>query len=514
MKTSNQPWIIFCWIVVIVFAAFLRFENLSDRPFHFDEATGARITAHRIDPSTNYHFNPVHNHGPLLSAAASPICALAGESSWDQLSKLSLRLVPAIAGTFIVLLPLLWRCRFGDAAMLAAAALLATSPLLVYYSRMFIHEMLLALCGLAALMFLCGKPRYLLAGLFVGLMFATKESFAITMIAWAAAGVLIAISYREELSKLGWRNIAQQGWTNYRKPMAYSLIAAALTAGFFYTNGFSNPKGAWDAIRTFFIYKTGAGHEKAFFYYFEMLAIPTKGGIWWFETPVIILAALALFQTYIPGKQRNINTSIIRFLAYVSIIHVLIYSLIAYKTPWLMCLPWAYTCLLAGLSLREFPQWKMSLKVIVSILFFGILFQQTRITRYATGRFASDARNPYAYAPTSRDVESIQQWMKELKKELPQEALEPVAVVGTEYWPLPWYLRDFEAIGYWPEPAPALSLCPLVFAMPEASEAINEQLKKTHTPFLRSLRAEVPVMLYLRKDHFDRWMTPDTNSPQ
>ena len=90
-------------------------------------------------------------------------------------------MLTAIAGTLLVLVPLLWRRRFGDGPMLLAAALLATSPLLVYYSRMFIHESLLVLFGMLALVSLTRAPRYGIPGLFVGLMFATKESFAISM---------------------------------------------------------------------------------------------------------------------------------------------------------------------------------------------------------------------------------------------------------------------------------------------------------------------------------------------
>ena len=83
--------------------------------------------------------------------------------------------------------------------MLLAAAFLATSPLLVYYSRMFIHESLLVLFGMLALVSLTCKPRWGIAGILIGLMFATKESFAISIIAWSGAGVLIALENRKSL---------------------------------------------------------------------------------------------------------------------------------------------------------------------------------------------------------------------------------------------------------------------------------------------------------------------------
>ena len=53
--------------------AFLRFEQLSARPFHCDEATGARLTAKRMDTGTS-QFDPTHFHGPILSSLAMPLC--------------------------------------------------------------------------------------------------------------------------------------------------------------------------------------------------------------------------------------------------------------------------------------------------------------------------------------------------------------------------------------------------------------------------------------------------------
>ena len=499
---------------MISLAAFLRFDDLSDRPFHVDEATGARITSQRMNPAVGYQFNPVHNHGPLLSAAAEPICYINGETSWQKMSKLSLRIATAVAGTLLVMVPLFWRRLFGDMPMLAASALLATSPLLVYFSRVFIHEMLLTLCGLAAFVIICLRFKYSLTlklgvvGWLVGLMFATKESFAISIIAWTAAGVLLALPNIGKIKQHNTAKNRQRLWLKYRNPAIAFVAAAGLSAGWYYTDGCSNLQGAWDAARTFFIYKTEAGHDKAFSYYIEMLAIPSKGGIWWFETPVLVLAAIAVVQSYLPGTKQHSQENITRFLAFSAIFHILIYSTISYKTPWLMCLPWAHVCLLAGLSFRGFFHWKTPVKAVALLLLLSALFQQNRLSRYATGRFANDARNPYAYAPTDLDIESVREWMKELSKDLPPSALEPVAVVGNGYWPLPWYLRDFEVIGYWPELAPEINECPLVFAMPEVANDVNTQLEKTHIALPRTLRSQVPLMLFLRKDHWEKWDLP------
>ncbi|MBJ7257750.1 MAG: phospholipid carrier-dependent glycosyltransferase, partial [Akkermansiaceae bacterium] len=142
--------IIACWITVIATGAFLRFDHLSQRPFHADEATGARITSTGMELG-EYRFDPVHYHGPILSKLSATICNMNGETHWRELTKSSLRFLTAISGCLLILVPLLWRKRFGDVPMLLTAALFATSPLLVYYSRMFIHESLLVLFGMLAL---------------------------------------------------------------------------------------------------------------------------------------------------------------------------------------------------------------------------------------------------------------------------------------------------------------------------------------------------------------------------
>jgi len=78
--------IIFCWVSVIVTGLVLRFDHLAKRPFHADEATGARITAHRME-SGGGQFDPKHFHGPLLGDLAIPLCRLRGENGWREMKK-------------------------------------------------------------------------------------------------------------------------------------------------------------------------------------------------------------------------------------------------------------------------------------------------------------------------------------------------------------------------------------------------------------------------------------------
>lgn len=495
--------IIACWISVIAFAAFLRFEQLSSRPFHCDEATGARLTAKRMETGAS-QFDPKHFHGPMLSSLAIPLCRWCGEDRWQSMTKGTLRLVPAVAGMLTVLLPLLWRRRFGDAPMLLAAALLATSPLLVYYSRMFIHESMLGLFGLLAVMTLVSYPKYGIPGIFIGLMFATKESFVISLIAWAGAGVGVALwNFR-----LFQNAPLLAGWRQYRLPLLWSALTALGVSAYFYTDGWRQLSGLGDALKTFFIYKTGEGHDKPFHYYLQFLLLPQKsGGIWWYGTPVGLLAVLALFASmgcrFITDLKLRLT---IQFLALAAAAHFIGYGLIAYKTPWLMVLPWAHVCLLAGFSVAGFGKLRWQWQAVTMVLIGLVLFSQIRQTRYANGRLASDERNPFAYVPTRRNIESIEPWLQQLAKTVPGGTLEPIAVIGASYWPLPWYLRSFKTIGYWPEPPPGLNQMPLVFCVPETEAAVTTNLTKTHTPLPRGLRANVSITLFIRNDLWHAWM--------
>lgn len=494
--------IIACWITVLLVGIWLRFDALGTRPFHADEATGARITATRME-SGGAAFDPTHYHGPLLSMLAIPLCKVRGEHGWLEMTQTTLRILPFCAGVLLVLLPLIGRRRFGDAPMLLAAALLATSPLLVYYSRMFIHEMLLALFGMAFLFSLLRFPRHGVPGFLLGLMFATKETFAISVLAWSAAAGLLAWENRRCLDLPA---IVR----NWRVPAALCLLTFLLTAGFLYTDAFTHPRGAVDAVRTFFVYKTVDGHDKPPGYYLQLLALPQKSaGLWWFGTPVLLLALWSYASTFRNGPHATAWRPHIRFLAYSVAGHFIIYSLFAYKTPWLACLPWAHVCLLAGFSMTAIMHCGVLFKLPAALLAGISLFTQFQQSRAATGRMESDTRNPFAYVPTRKDVVQLELWLGQLRKVAPGGTLEPMAVIGSDYWPLPWYLRSLGRPGYWKEPPAGLASFPLVFAMPESAGAVMEILEPSHMQLPRGLRTDVPLFVFVRNDLWELWMNAD-----
>ncbi len=492
------------WIGVMVTAAFLRFDDLAERPMHADEATGARIMAKRMEGQGG-EFNPKHYHGPLLADLTMPVCLVSGESTWSDLNKWTLRFVTASAGLLVVLVPLMWRRRLGDTAALAAATLLATSPLLVYFSRMYIHESLLVLCGMLLMGLVLAFPRWGLPGLVLGLMFAAKESFAISVLAWGGAiGLLLLQEFRSLNKELIADWVKQHG-----KGLLISGGVAGFTALICYTHGFTHLKGAVDAVKTYFVYETVSGHDKPWNYYLKLLAWPEKsGGVWWYGSPVVLLALFTYVLSW-TGKVDRTQRRWIHLLAYSVVFHLIIYSFFGYKTPWLACLPWALTCWLAGLAFVNLSKRAHWMKALLVLFLGATLWTQWKQTGLACGRMHSDARTPYAYVPTRPDVERMEEWFGKLRAMEGGEALDRVAVVGSGYWPLPWYLRSFEQVGYWPKAPEDLESYPLILMMPDQEAVIGDRLEDSHVPLPRGLRDEVPIQMYLGQDVWDLWY----NSP-
>lgn len=493
------------WVVLLGLAGGLRLADLGERPIHADEATGARILADRMEHEA-YDFDPTHFHGPWQSVISGVIARARGESSWEDLTVTTLRLGPVVAGLLTVLVPLLWVRPMGHGGAWGAGALLASSPLLAYYNRMFIHESWLALFGLLSvtgLFFFLRRPGWLngvLTGVALGLMFATKETVAISGLSWVASAAVLVILGRG-LGGPGW---ALAGWKDYVRPLTGLVGAGLVVSSFFYTNGFREGRGLVDAVRTFFVYETGAGQDKPFSYYTEFLLFPKNElGIWWTEAFVFLVALAGCWLV------RSDRRAAVTFLVTAFLGHGLIYSLISYKTPWLMLLPWAQVCLLAGFGVRAVLELRSAWRPVLAVALLGGLAFQGMQSVKATGRYANDARNPYAYVPTTRDPERMAEWLREIQAMAGEDSLDLIAVTGSQYWPLPWYLRDFETVGYWPEPEESFSEFPVVLAMPGQAKACDVILGESHARFPRSLRDNVPVILYLRNDLWEQWRGED-----
>ncbi|GAA5484138.1 flippase activity-associated protein Agl23 [Haloferula sargassicola] len=478
-----------CWILVLALAGALRFHDLGQRPLHADEATGARITGRALE-GQGYRFDPTHYHGPVLHRLGQLASLAAGHRRWADMEITPLRAVTAGAGLLTVALPLFGVRRYGQPAMLFAALLLATSPMLVYYSRMFIHETLLALFGLLVFAQLSLRRHLWLIGLWAGLMWATKETFVISLAAWAAAAFACWLLLGKN------RPHPRELLRRHGRDAALGLAVFLLVSIGFYTDGFRHGRGAWDAVHTYFVYHPTEGHEKPFAWYLQLLGLSeTRGGLWWWTGAPLLLAILTAVRSLSP---RSPNPATVRFLAIATLLHLLAYSVISYKTPWLMVLPLAHILLLAGLSVAFFPK-RPALRVAAGLGLAGVIAWQLVQTVRSSFQFPTEARNRFAYVPTSPDIAGLTPWLEQLDAAQPDLPLQPILVVGSDYWPLPWYLRRYEQVGFYPEPPAEIDRMPLVFATGD----LTEQLIATHVPVPRGLRDGLPITVWVRSDFWD-----------
>ncbi|MGB0413565.1 MAG: flippase activity-associated protein Agl23 [Coraliomargarita sp.] len=491
------------WLAILALALWLRVHKLGERPMHADEATGARILSNLLEDN-NYSFDPKHYHGPFLSYSSSILSTVTGETNWNELSKKGLRIGPALAGILLTLTPLIWVRHIGHPATLAAAALLASSPLLVYYNRMYIHESWLALfamlaCGLGYR--LLNRPQgstAILTGVSIGLMFATKETFVISVLSWGVATVTFSLA----LLKYQQDHSVHLRRVSYIKPVTLLTLSFIFTATLFYSNGFRSVNGVIDAVRTYFVYETSAGHNKSAVYYLELMLQPkNRLGLWWTEISVALLCLIAFVAAFVHSSRR----STVLFLASTVAAHVAIYSLISYKTPWLMLVPWAHACLLAGLAIQQLGLFSRTIRATIILVLLVTLMHQTQQSILASGNFANDSRNPYAYVATSKDAEALENWLTQLQELETADQFNPVAVVGNGYWPLPWYLRKFDTVGYWSAPTDTMTTYPIIITMPEHEETATELLSASHIALPRGLRSNFSITVFLRNDIWHKW---------
>jgi hypothetical protein len=60
---------------------------------------------------------------------------------------------------------------------------------------------------------------------------------------------------------------------------------------------------------------------------------------------------------------------------------------------------------------------------------------------------ASAETNPLAYCHTSDDILNLPKTVARLQRESKRPLR--IGVIAADPWPLPWYLRNYEQVGYW-----------------------------------------------------------------
>jgi predicted membrane-bound mannosyltransferase len=123
-------------------------------------------------------------------------------------------------------------------------------------------------------------------------------------------------------------------------------------------------------------------------------------------------------------------------------------------------------------------------------------------------KYSSDRLNPYVYAQTSPDLLELVNRVSELGDVSAEgdDMLIKVMVSEGDYWPLPWYLREFNRTGWWPE-IPDDPGAAVVITNPGLASALPEGFKQSH--FMAgyfSLRPQVFLELHVETNLWEEFM--------
>jgi uncharacterized protein (TIGR03663 family) len=365
------------------------------------------------------------------------------------LSTVGIRFVPAVFGTATVYLSLATRRYLGRWGALGATALLAFSPGAVYFSRYFIHEVPFVFFTLAIVIAggrYCETRRLIsltLLAVSASFLFATKETAIITLAVLVISWVLTVIFMRLRLGPL---QIEFLGWENGTVPwlpLSIALTAFVSVHVLFYSSfGTNFPRGVYDSLVTYrYWFATAAGnalHDR--FAYLQWLAR---------EEPLLLLLgmagiALALF--------RGRNTFAL-FCGFWSTGMLVVYSLIPYKTPWLLLNVILPLALVGGYAIGEASSVISFLRpplrsVLTILLVLTLLLPAYHAVDISFFRYDDDSV-AYVYVHTQRGFLSMVGKIDEIATHVGTGTNTSIVVACSDYWPLPWYLRDYTDVGYW-----------------------------------------------------------------
>jgi uncharacterized protein (TIGR03663 family) len=510
--------------LAVIVSVWLRFDQIGVKPFHHDEGVNSHFLLNLAASEGGYKYDPKNYHGPTLYYIALPVLRVFGANDF------ALRFTPALFGILTVSMVWLLRKHLGAIGTPVAAFLIALSPGLVYFSRDFIHEMSF---GCFSLCVVVGAWRYAesknfswlaLMATSAGLLFATKETAIITVIVLIIAAVCAAF-WEIMRRTAGPREIPvarefQRDCMDLAPSLDHALAAIMIFVFinvFFYSSFFTNWPGVPDAIKSVFLWtgRRNSEHQKDFLYYIGLLLK--------LELPLLIGSLLA--GIFIARR----GTRFWLFVAAWALGITLAYSIIEYKTPWLMISFLIPLALLSGHAAQRIysAAHLLSIRLLCAAALIVVLIFNFRMawtvnfdkyddnsngSGYITGLRRrldlipnNDGLYGYVYAQTDREIFELIQAIKSETDKAQSGADTPIYVAMPEYWPLPWYLRNYKNASF-SGSLPAAASGPPEISQPIIIANVNQQSILNEMPGWRvlpqsfTLRPGVELVIYVRND--------------
>ncbi len=478
------------FLAAILLAAALRFPGLALRPMHGDEAVHADKFGTLLEGG-GYAYDPSEYHGPTLYYLTLLPAWLQGAGRYVEIDEVTLRSVPAALGVALVAAHLGARAFLGTPGAVIAALLAAISPAMVFYSRYYIHETPLVFFSFGALLAACrylrkpGAAPALLAGACVGLMHATKETAPL-----ALGSMLLALALTLLVDR--WRGQAFPAVRSVvrGRDVLLALLAAVLVSSVLFSSFLGHSRGIVDSVRAYGIYVDRAGaaswHSHPWDYYLRLLIhFPASGTPVWTEGLIVVLAAAGGAAGWGARGVPGADSRVLRFLGFYTLLMLVLYSAIPYKTPWCL-LGFLHGMILlagAGAVFLVRASRSVAMKALVCLLLVSAAAHLGWQAFSGSFRFASDPRNPYVYAHTGSDVFPIVQRLKDLARAHPAGLSMPVQIISREnLWPLPWYLRGFSRVAWWNGVSEEAPSAPVIVVTPDMEEALVRKLYELPPP--------------------------------
>lgn len=516
-QVSERVWL-FGRILVLLVAAHLRLYDLALVPLHHDEGVNGNFLM-RLFRDGYYHYDPANYHGPTLYYFALAITYLVGPTTF------AIRLLPALFGIASVWLVLSLRWRIGTIAALAGGALLAVSPGAVYMSRYFIHESLFVFFTLgivyAALKYYDeANPVYLwLASISAALLFATKETAIISagVLLIALGGTTVYPSLRKAVggnsnkAKTARGRAQSKGRAAARSteeprvalarfggPVFVLLATVIAVAVFiainvlFYSSFFTNWKGVHDALETFKFW-TSTGKKEHVHEWYTYLS-----WLWQEEAPLLLLGAAGIIVAVWRASNR-----LAFFVALWAFGILAAYSLVPYKTPWLMLNFIVPLAIIGGYAVEAIYRTGEERQLFGQVLALALIITALSVGLYQTVSLNffnyDDDRYPYVYAHTRRETLQLVKEIERLAKKAGTNEQTGITITSPDYWPLPWYLRDYKRVGYFGQMSATSE--PLIIGKEDQSARLQATLGESYRKVgSYALRPGVILVLYARND--------------
>ncbi len=499
-------------LIAIIAACVLRLTARESKPMHVDESTQA-VKLHQLLEG-EYEYDPRDHHGPTLLYSTVPIMALTG-TRWIDMTESKLRLVPALYGIALVLLLVLVKDGMSRMSLAWAALFTAVSPLMVFYSRYYIMEVLLVVFTFGCIA--CGWRYYITrknswmawSGICAGLMHATKETCVLHFMAMGA-GLFVVYAAEFFTAGAGLTVVNRNRRSPLRARQAMLWLGCAAGASILcFSKCLTDWTAVWNSFNTYFLMLDragGQGHQKEFFYYLKLLwggALAASGSPSpeaafldfprWLsrlginpsplmiltERVILILSAIGAISAFVskPGRQQTHH--LLRFLAVYGVTTFVIYSSISYKTPWCIMGAWHALILMAGLGAQVMVnaflnRWARNIMMAILLVLtahMGLMAWRT------TQNFEKDSRLPYNYSMTSPDV---REWVARFTRftEIDDKGIDLKITQNDPNggWPLPWYLRKFPNY-QWQGGAMDIAGSSVLLVSAAADEVLKHQLE-------------------------------------